>query len=150
MAAARAKTIESWSDQASRRLAEAGYRRGGARAAILELLDEQRCALTAYDIEVALRKRRRAVGRASVYRILDELAELGVVTKVELGQGVARYEPARAEHHHHHLVCDTCGDVVPFHDEALERAITALSRRVDFDVAEHDIVLHGACAECRG
>lgn len=140
----------SWADTAAARLAEAGYRRGGARAAVLELLDEQACALTAYDIEAALREHGRAVGRASVYRVLEELHELGLVTKVDLGQGQARYEPARPEHHHHHLVCDTCGAIVPFHDDALERAITALSRRVDFDVSEHEIVLHGACADCRG
>jgi Fur family transcriptional regulator, ferric uptake regulator len=39
--------------------------------------------------------------------------------------------------------------VLPFDDDALERAITSLSRRVDFDVSEHEIVLHGACADCR-
>ncbi len=139
----------SWAAAAAVRLADAGYRRGGARAAVLELLDDQACALTAYDIETGLRERGRAVGRASVYRVLEELHELGLVTKVELGQGQARYEPARAEHHHHHLVCDTCGDVVPFDDDQLERAIAALSRRVDFDVSEHEIVLHGACANCR-
>lgn len=139
----------SWAAAADARLAEAGYRRGGARTAVLEQLDRQDCALTAYDIEAQLRERGRTVGRASVYRVLEELHELGLVTKVELGQGQARYEPARPEHHHHHLVCDRCGEVVPFDDEPLERAIAALSRRVDFDVAEHEIVLHGACARCR-
>lgn len=139
----------SWANTASSRLAEAGYRRGGARAAVIELLDEQACALTAYDIEAALREHGRAVGRASVYRVLEELQELGLVTKVELGQGQARYEPARPEHHHHHLVCDTCGAIVPFYDEPLERAIAAVSRRVDFEISEHEIVLHGSCAGCR-
>lgn len=139
----------TWADRAAERLAAAGYRRGGARVAVLEVLDAQECARTAYDIEAALRDRGRAVGRASIYRVLDELDELGLVSRVEVGQGSARYEPARAEHHHHHLVCDTCGQVLPFHDDALERAITSLSRRVDFDVSEHEIVLHGACADCR-
>jgi Fur family ferric uptake transcriptional regulator len=139
----------SWAASASARLAEAGYRRGGARAAVLAVLDEQDCARTAYEIEAALRERGRAVGRASVYRILDELAEVGVVAKVELGQGQARFEPIRPEHHHHHLVCDACGVVVPFDDERLERAIADVSRRVAFDVSEHEIVLHGACSDCR-
>ncbi len=149
MAGAHVKTAETWADAAARTLTDAGYRRGGARAAVLELLDAQSCALTAYEIEAALRERDRAVGRASVYRILDELEELRLVTRVDLGQGQARYEPARADHHHHHLVCDRCGVIVPFHDDALERSIVALSRRVDFDVAEHEIVLHGLCADCR-
>lgn len=140
----------SWASAAGARLTEAGYRQGGARAAVLDQLDRQACALTAYEIEAALRERGRAVGRASVYRVLEELHELRLVTKVELGQGQARYEPARAEHHHHHLVCDRCGEVVPFDDEPLERAIDRLSRRVDFDVSGHEIVLRGLCANCRG
>ncbi len=140
----------SWASRAAERLAAAGYRLGGARAAVLDLLDEQPCALTAYEIEAALRGRGRAVGRASVYRVLDELDELGLVTRVELGQSQARYEPARPDHHHHHLVCERCGAVVPFDDAGLERAIDALSRRADFDVHGHDIVLRGACAACRG
>lgn len=147
--AATANSQSDWARAAEAALAGAGYRRGGARAAVLEQLDGQACALTAYDIEAALRERGRAVGRASVYRVLEELHELGLVSRVELGQGQARYEPARGEHHHHHLVCDRCGAVVPFDDEPLERAIAAISRRVDFDVAEHEIVLHGTCADCR-
>ncbi len=140
----------SWSGEAEARLAAAGRRRGGARTAVLELLDGQPCALTAYDIEAALRERGRSVGRASIYRVLEELHDLGLVTKVDVGQGQARYEPTRAEHHHHHLVCDHCGAVTPFEDDALERAIDRLSGRVDFDVTAHEIVLHGTCARCRG
>jgi Fur family ferric uptake transcriptional regulator len=139
-----------WAGDAAERLARAGFRRGGARSGLIALLDRQPCALTAQDIERDLREGDRAVGRASVYRVLDELVSLNLVTRVEVGQGVARYEPARAGHdHHHHMVCDRCGDVFPFADEELERTIGRLADRVAFDVADHDIVLHGSCAECR-
>ncbi|HSD79928.1 MAG TPA: Fur family transcriptional regulator [Solirubrobacteraceae bacterium] len=139
-----------WAEHAGRRLAEAGFRRGGARSAVIALLDRQPCALTALDIERELRDGGRAVARASVYRVLDELVSLGLVDRVEVGQGIARYEPARGEaHHHHHMVCDRCGDVLPFEDEELERTIGRLADRVAFDVADHDIVLHGSCANCR-
>ena len=93
--------------------------------------------------------RERAAGRASIYRILEELDELGVVSKVELGQGQARYEPVRPDHHHHHLVCDNCGAVIAFDDAPLERAVDSISKRVDFAVEGHEIVLHGRCADCR-
>jgi Fur family ferric uptake transcriptional regulator len=90
------------------------------------------------------------VSRASVYRILDELEHAGLVARVETGQGVVRYEPAHDAEgaHHHHLVCDNCGVVMPFADEALERAIDELSERVPLAVSEHEIVLHGACPDC--
>ena len=84
--------MASWADHADRRLADAGFRRGGARAAIIALLDEQACALSAYEIEDALRDGGRRVGRATVYRVLDELDELGLITKIEIGDGLTRFE----------------------------------------------------------
>ena len=97
-------------------LSAAGYRRGGARQVVIELLDEQACALSALDIEDALRAREgRQVGRASIYRALDELVTLDLLSRVEIGDGVARYEPQRPhdDAHHHHLVCDGCGKLDP-------------------------------------
>jgi Fur family transcriptional regulator, ferric uptake regulator len=139
----------TWSDHAAAQLTAAGHRRGGAREAVIELLDAQSCALTALEIEDALRAGRR-VGRASVYRVLDELESLGLVSRVDIGDGVARYEPQRhAAEHHHHLVCDGCGRLTPFQDDALEQAIRRLADRVSFDVSDHDVTLHGCCERCR-
>ena len=143
---------EAWAVLATEALVGAGYRRGGARAALIGLLDAQRCALSAAEIEEALRgggaAGGRPVARASIYRILEELEGLKLITRVEVGQGLARFEAAREEGHHHHMVCDACGTVIPFEDPELERSIQRLARRVTFTVAEHDVVLHGACAEC--
>jgi len=143
-----------WAQRAQEALAAAGHRRGGARLALLELLEQQECALTAVEMEDALRARRarhagRPVSRASVYRVLDELEGLGLVQRVETGQAMVRYERIdEREHHHHHLVCDECGVVMPFSDAELERAIGKLSERVPLKVSEHEIVLHGACRDC--
>ena len=139
-----------WVERAQSTLAAAGRKRGGARRALLELLAAQTCALTALEIEDALRAGGRRVSRASVYRILDELEGLRLVSRVETGQAMVRYERAHDAHegHHHHLVCDSCGLVMPFSDDALERAIDELSERVPLVVAEHEIVLHGACRAC--
>ncbi len=139
----------TWAAGAARALSDAGYRRGGARRAILELLDEQTCALSAVEIERTLLERGREVSRASVYRVMDELEEIGLVQRVEIGQGIVRYEPVReGPGHHHHLVCDRCGRLQPFTDEGLERAIKRLSERLPVQVSEHEIVLHGACESC--
>jgi Fur family transcriptional regulator, ferric uptake regulator len=141
---------DSWVEQAEATLAAAGRKRGGARRALLELLAAQACALTALEIEDALRARSpRPVSRASVYRILDELEALALVQRVETGQAMVRYERVcEHEQHHHHLVCDECGLVMPFSDAGLERAIDSLSARVPLAVSEHEIVLHGACRDC--
>ena len=70
---------------------------------------------------------------------------------MEVGDGVARYEPQRPHdhEHHHHLVCDGCGRLTPFQDDALENAIRGLAARVAFDVSDHDVTLHGCCEGCR-
>lgn len=141
---------EDWATRASGRLADAGYRRGGARRAVIDLLAAQPCALSALEIEEALQGSARQVARASVYRVLDELEQLKLVSRIEVGQGITRYEAAHphGEHHHHHLVCEVCDTVFPFSDDELERTIHRVARRVAFDVAEHDIVLHGICGPC--
>ncbi len=144
------RDAQVWADRAEAALSAAGHKRGGARRALLELLGGQTCALTAPEIESALGASGRGVSRASVYRILDELERLRLVSRVETGQAMVRYERAHGEGegHHHHLVCDSCGLVMPFSDEGLERAIDELSARVPLAVAEHEIVLHGACEAC--
>jgi Fur family ferric uptake transcriptional regulator len=139
----------SWAEQAAQALSDAGYRRGGARRAILELLDEQPCALSAVEIHQELASRNREVSRASIYRVMEELEAIGLLQRVEVGRGVVRYEPARGgSGHHHHLVCDRCGRISPFSDAGLERAIRRVSGTLPLQVSEHEVVIHGACATC--
>lgn len=142
--------VESgWADRAESALAASGRRRGGARRAVLELLARQECALTAQQIEDRLRRSQRRVSRASIYRVLEELEQLALVQRVETGQAMVRYERVcETEEHHHHLVCERCGVVIPFSDPALERAISKISERVPLAVSEHEIVLRGACSDC--
>ncbi len=138
-----------WRRRADERLTDAGYRRGGARNALLDLLDAQSCARTVLEIEDDLRAEGRTIGRASIYRVLDELEQLHLVQRIEVGQGIARYERLAPDHHHHHLVCQECGAIVPFTDAGLEDAIQRLSSGAGFKITGHDVVLHGRCAACQ-
>ena len=139
-----------WADHALRSLETAGFRRGGARAAVIEVLAAEPCALTALDIDERLRRAKRRVGRASVYRTLERLTDLGLVHKLDLGADTARYERTDpGGEHHHHMVCDRCGKVLPFEDAGLERAVTKVTGGAGFEVRDHEIVLHGACEACR-
>jgi len=140
-----------WAEHAQGALREAGFRAGGARRAVVELLGEQDCALSAAEIEGQLRRRGHTVGRASVYRTLEQLEGLHLVQRLEIGTGTASFEPLRPTgEHHHHLVCGGCGRVVPFEDPQLERAIAHVSRSTGFDVSEHDVTLRGLCGRCAG
>jgi Fur family ferric uptake transcriptional regulator len=139
----------SWSEHAHAVLARAGLRRGGARERIIELLDSEPCALSAVEIEDALRTQGGRIGRASIYRVLELLVEHGLVERVAVGQGLARFERILPSgEHHHHLVCDRCGRLVAFDDPGLERAIDRVSERLGVRVNHHEVVLRGACENC--
>jgi len=75
---------------------------------------------------------------------------MGLVQRLDLGGGTARYEPALpGGEHHHHLLCVGCGEVRPFEDPRLETALEATARASDFTVEGHDVVLRGRCPDCR-
>jgi Fur family ferric uptake transcriptional regulator len=135
-----------WADRAVTALSEAGFRSGGGRRQVVDLLSEEGCALTALEID----KRLPGVGRATVYRALEQLEELGLIQRVDVrgdAAGFERVDPSG--HHHHHIVCERCGRVVAFEDENLERAILKLAERPDFNVSSHDVTLRGECVTCR-
>jgi Fur family ferric uptake transcriptional regulator len=139
-----------WAEHARVVLNQAGHRRGGARNAIIDLLASQTCALSAFEIEDNLRATERRVARASIYRVLDLLQDRGLVARLELGDATARYELIDpAGEHHHHLLCDSCGSLVPFGDGDLERSIDRLSRRLGIRAHGHEVVLHGDCPACQ-
>jgi Fur family ferric uptake transcriptional regulator len=138
-----------WTEDTLAALGRSGYRSGGARRAVIGLLGRQDCCLTAQEIFDRLREERRAVGIASVYRVLDLLCDKGFVQRIEVGAGRARFEPAyRSGEHHHHLVCEDCGKVEAFADEGLERALRKVEGRTGYSVAGHDVVVRGACQSC--
>jgi Fur family ferric uptake transcriptional regulator len=138
-----------WSDHAQRALREAGFKPGGARTAVIEVLDTQDCCLSPAEIHERVRGRRPRVGIASVYRALDTLTELGLLHRLELGGGSAQYEPAAPSgDHHHHLVCGDCGKVEAFSDDRLEVVIENVSKSAAFRIDEHDVVLRGRCGRC--
>jgi Fur family ferric uptake transcriptional regulator len=140
----------TWSERALAELRSAGYRHGSARTRVIDFLDRQDCCFGAQEIHRNLRSLGEPIGLASVYRVLDVLAEKRLVQRLDLGDGVTRYEPVRdTEDHHHHMVCDDCGKIEAFADERLESVIRDVERSSGYEVAAHDIVLRGACSACR-
>jgi Fur family ferric uptake transcriptional regulator len=118
---------------------------------VIELLGRQECCLSAQEIFDRLRSDNATVGIASVYRVLDLLVEKQLAQRVDIGDGVMRFEPAHTGgEHHHHLVCNDCGKVEAFADERLERALRAVEEQTGYAGAGHDVLLRGACGDCRG
>lgn len=139
----------AWLEHTHRTLRDAGLRAGGGREVVLRELDAARCLVSAHDLEERLRASGRRVSVTTIYRTLDTLHAHGLVSRVDCGEGVARYEPVGpGGRSHHHSVCDQCGAVLPFEDAAVERALAAAVRDLPFSATRADIVVHGACARC--
>jgi Fur family transcriptional regulator, ferric uptake regulator len=142
--------MSEWTAHAYRTLEDDGFRMSAPRSAVVEVLDDLGCSVTAKEIADRLRARGEDVGVASIYRTLELLDRLRLARRVDAAEGVARYEPVDpGGDHHHHLVCDSCGEVSAFEDSGLEQAIERLAHRVDYTVDAHDVTLRGACPACR-
>lgn len=141
---------DAWTELARSELRRSGHRASTRRAAVVELLGRQSCVLSAREISERLRSEGNPVGIATVYRTLELLTELRLVQRLEMGTEPGLYEPAMpsGDHHHHHFVCDHCGEVTPFEDAGLERAIKRLAGRLDYAIGDHEVVLRGGCPDC--
>lgn len=115
-----------------------GYKATPQRLAVLAALEaEQHQRLE------EIRARCPEVGLVTIYRTLDLLAEIGAVRRLDLGDG-PRYE--LAEDHHHHLICESCGDVTEFERCPLDLGSL---RGMDFEVSSHTLEIYGRCGTCR-
>ena len=88
------------------------------------------------------------VSLKTVYQTLNDLAELGEISALDLGTGAARFDP-NVESTHHHLVCRSCGKVRDVKVDV--RALRVPSGEAQgFDVSSAEVVFRGVCNECRG
>ncbi len=117
-----------------------GYKATPQRVAVLEAISsEQHQSLE------GIRSHCPEVGMVTVYRTLDLLSGLGLVRRLDLGDG-PRYE--LAEDHHHHLICEDCGSVAEFEQCPLDlRQLPEVGG--DFEVRAHSLEVYGLCAACR-
>ncbi|MBX5465328.1 MAG: transcriptional repressor [Clostridia bacterium] len=107
--------------------------------------------LSADDVYAEVRQQNPEVGLATIYRTLDLLSDLGVLDKLELGDGRARYELDRGTGQRHlHLVCTACGRVEEFQPDALLAELEAeIGRRTGFRISDRELKFYGLCADCR-
>jgi len=119
------------------------------RQAIAEVVLCSDRHVSADDIERELWARGAAVGTATIYRTLDVMVRSGLVVERDFGEGFRRFEPARDEPNHEHLICTVCGRVVEFRDERLDRMTMLIAEQRDFAPTRHKLVIEGICSVCR-
>ncbi len=102
-------------------------------------------------IEEVLQMARREdpkVGYATVYRTMKLLVECGLANERQFGEAITRFEVARENHHHDHLICTECKRIIEFEDDEIERLQEALAKRHGFKLMSHKHELYGRCAAC--
>jgi len=130
-------------------LGDAGKRLTVARRAVAEAIAEQAGHFTAEDVLAVSRRRRRAVARATVFRSLDLLVELGLVERVDLPSGDHAYVACEPDAHHHHVVCSACGRSVEVGELGLRPILERIEFSTGFAIDSHRLELFGLCPECR-
>lgn len=119
------------------------------REAVAETVFFADAHLSVGDIERTLRARGVRIGKATVYRTLDVLLQAGLIQEHEFGEGFKRYEPLAAESQHEHLICMSCGKVVEFSSERLERMKALIAEEYGFRPHHHRLEIYGVCGECQ-
>jgi Fur family transcriptional regulator, ferric uptake regulator len=97
-----------------------------------------------------VRKVNPRVGYATVYRTIKLLKDCGLADEQHFADGQTRYENTESEaEHHDHILCDRCGRIVEFSEDALERLQEDIAARLGFVLARHRLELYGICRDCR-
>ena len=136
--------------QIEAKLVAAGHRVTAARREVIVALLACTGHLSADDLYETLHKNGSAIGRMTVFRTLDLLAEIGVVRPIYQGSGAAHFV-LLADGHHHHLVCMQCAQTIEFEDCTIgDTLATQLASRFNFQIGGHLLEIYGVCARCQG
>lgn len=134
-----------------------GYKMTTAREVILEILNKTSRHLSAKDIYSMVNKQYPFIGLTTIYRTLDILSSMRLISKFDFGDGHTRYEltrDPRSKDHHHHLVCVSCNRVINYNDfiedelELIKQTEKGLSKKYNFRIIDHLIQFYGECDKC--
>ena len=124
-------------------LEDRGYRSTAPRRAIIHILEGKQEGFTAEEIGSEL----PGVGRATIFRTIKLLMEVGVICRLNLLDGAPKYSLSRIEHHHH-TVCVKCGVVGEFRATTVERLMRSLGNEIPGEIMGHRIELYVTCDRC--
>lgn len=144
MTAQQTTTIPSTTGEVSKLLADHGHRLTQPRRAVVETILRHDRPFSAEQIVAES----PSIGRATVYRTLELLASVDVLTRILTADGRPAYV-AGSPGHRHHLVCSSCGATVAFTACPVEQLVEDLSATTDFAIVGHHLEVFGVCPECR-
>src|SRR3954447_8247465 len=124
-------------------------RETGPRRAVAELIAARNGHFTANDLLNDARERDLKIGRATVFRTLDLLADQGALERLDLPSGEHAYVACAPQDHHHHVVCRSCGASVEVSDSGLQAVVRHIGAQSGFRIDSHRLELYGLCPNCQ-
>ena len=130
------------------KLSEHGYRLTPQRMMILSAIENSDNHISAEEIYAQIVAKYPNVNISTVYRTLELLKRLDLVTETDFGEGRVRYHPG-GKGHHHHLVCQECGAIIDLDESLLAPLKSTLLREYKFSADLRHLAIWGRCANCR-
>ena len=129
-------------------LQEMGYRLTPQRIMVVEALHSIDQHISAEEIFAQVRAKYPYANISTIYRTLELLKELDLVTEIDLGDGRVRYHPAE-KGHHHHLVCNNCGKIIDLPESIVHPLAQSLEQNYKFKADLKHLAVFGLCADCQ-
>ena len=130
------------------KLSKRGYRLTPQRMMILSAIENSDDHISAEEIYAQVVAKYPRVNISTVYRTLELLKRLGLVTETDLGGGRVRYHSVE-KGHHHHLVCRQCGAIIDLDEALLSPLKSALLQEYKFSADLRHLAIFGRCANCK-
>ena len=129
-------------------LKDIGLKATGPRLKILDLFERSSARhLSAEDVYRLLLADEIDIGLATVYRVLTQFEQAGILVRHHFESGKAVYELDEGAHHDH-MVCMICGRVAEFFSQEIEELQTRIAEQHNFRIREHSLYLYGECTDC--
>ena len=130
-------------------LKDSGLKVTGPRLTILELFEEHAEEhLSAEDVYRILLDEGVEIGVATIYRVLTQFEQAGILLRHHFETGKAVYE-LNTGGHHDHIVCVKCGIVTEFHNDEIEKLQDKIAEENGYRIVDHALYMYGVCGECR-
>ena len=136
------------------KLSERKYKMTPQRKEILQIFIDSNEGehLSAEEVYELLKQKDFDFGLATVYRNVELLNALGILSKIEFGDGRTRYELGAANpqlHQHHHLICLNCKKIIEFEEDLLDDLEAHISKKSGFQILNHEVKFFGYCSDCK-
>ena len=133
----------------SQELKDAGLKITLPRVKIFQILESAEVHhVSAEDVYKLLLQNGEAVGLATVYRVLTQFEQAGLVVRHNFEGGHSVFELS-SDKHHDHIVCVKCGRVEEFADDEIEQLQKKVADKLGFELTDHNLNMYGLCPECR-